>query len=119
MQLNPDDVQGIKQIHSLFRPFDYHCPRLLHIVFKTDFQKIILVVQPEKNHRHLVLRAVSGLAAVGLAIGGIVANRISAENNRSYYGYGGYGYGYDYGYSGEEEAADEAPCDDTAARRAA
>jgi capsular exopolysaccharide synthesis family protein len=69
---------------------------------------LILVVQPEKNHRRLVLRAVSGLAAVGLSIGGIVANRISEETNRGYYGYSGYGYGYGYGYGEvEEENADE------------
>ncbi len=67
---------------------------------------LILVVQPEKNHRRLVLRAVNGLAAIGVHIGGVVANRISTEKNSGYYGYGGYGYGYGYGY-GEPHAADE------------
>ena len=66
---------------------------------------LILVVQPEKNHRRLVLRAVAGLAAIGVHIGGVVANRISTEKNAGYYGYGGYGYGYGYGYS--ENAAGE------------
>ena len=55
---------------------------------------LILVVQPEKNHRRLVLRAVNGLAAIGVHIGGVVANRINTEKNSGYYGYGGYGYGY-------------------------
>jgi Mrp family chromosome partitioning ATPase len=72
---------------------------------------LILVVQPEKNHRRLVLRAVNGLAAVGLGIGGIVANRISSERNNGYYGYGGYGYGYGYGYGeAEEESSGEPIC---------
>jgi capsular exopolysaccharide synthesis family protein len=68
---------------------------------------LILVVQPEKNHRRLVLRTVNGLAAVGLGVGGIVANRIRAEKNGGYYGYGGYGYGYGYG-GADEEQVDEA-----------
>jgi len=60
---------------------------------------LILGVQPDKNHRRLVLRAVSGLAAVGVNILGIVANKIDSEKNKGY-GYGGYGYGYSYGYGG-------------------
>ena len=66
---------------------------------------LILVVQPEKNHRRLVLRAVNGLAAVGCQIGGIVANRIRLDKNAGYYGYGGYGLGYGYGYN--ENPSDE------------
>jgi capsular exopolysaccharide synthesis family protein len=69
---------------------------------------LILVVQPEKNHRRLVLRAVNGLAAIGVHIGGVVANRVSTEKNSGYYGYGGYGYGY--GYGDTENAAGE-ECD--------
>lgn len=67
---------------------------------------LILVVQPEKNHRRLVLRAIAGLAAIGIHIGGVVANRINTEKNSGYYGYGGYGYGYGYGY-GENHAGEE------------
>jgi capsular exopolysaccharide synthesis family protein len=72
---------------------------------------LILVVQPEKNHRRLVLRAVNGLAAIGVHIGGVVANRISTEKNSGYYGYGGYGYGYGYGYGENHggEDSDELP----------
>ncbi len=76
---------------------------------------LILVVQPEKNHRRLVLRAVNGLAAIGVHIGGVVANRISTEKNSGYYGYGGYGYGYGYGY-GENlggEESDQLPVEST------
>jgi Mrp family chromosome partitioning ATPase len=49
-----------------------------------------------------VLRAVHGLASIGVQIGGIVANKISDDARSGYYGYGGYGYGYGYGY-GEDE----------------
>ena len=68
---------------------------------------LILVVQPEKNHRRLVLRAVAGLAAIGVHVGGVVANRISTEKSAGYYGYSGYGYGYGYGYG--ETHGDEEP----------
>jgi capsular exopolysaccharide synthesis family protein len=72
---------------------------------------LILVIQPEKNHRRLVLRAVNGLAAIGLNVGGVVANRIDTEKSSSYYGYGGYGYGYGYGGLEEEEPGDDSPAD--------
>ena len=70
---------------------------------------IMLVIQPEKNHRRVVLRAVEDLRSLGVNLIGIVANRISSEKGGGYYGYGygaGYGYGYGYGYGtgyGEEE----------------
>ena len=56
---------------------------------------LILVVQPEKNHRRLVLRAVHALAALGVGLVGVVANRISDDQRGGYYGYGVYDYGYD------------------------
>jgi len=68
---------------------------------------LILVVQPEKNHRRLVLRAVNGLAAIGVQVGGIVANRINSDKGTGYYGYGGYGYGYGSGYGYAENASGE------------
>jgi len=66
---------------------------------------LILVVQPEKNHRRLVIRAVNGLASIGVNLIGVVANKISSEKGDAYYGYGGYGYGYGYGYREEEPVA--------------
>ncbi len=68
---------------------------------------LLLVVQPEKNHRRLVLRAVNALAALGVGLVGIVANRISDDQRSGYYGYGVYGYGYaeDTDYV-EEDASD-------------
>jgi polysaccharide biosynthesis transport protein len=73
---------------------------------------LILVIQPEKNHRRLVLRAVSGLSAIGVGLVGIVANKIRSERAGGYYGYGGYGYGYGLGYrdgygGNVDEAQDE------------
>jgi polysaccharide biosynthesis transport protein len=71
---------------------------------------LILVIQPEKNHRRLVLRAVGGLAAVGVDLIGIVANRIRDGRSGVYCGYGGYGYGYGsrdgYGSAGTDEDDD-------------
>lgn len=60
---------------------------------------LILVVHPEKNHRRLVIRAVASLAAMGVGLVGVVANRVG-ENEGDYYGYG-YGYG-----AGAEEPAE-------------
>lgn len=69
---------------------------------------LILVIQPEKNHRRLVLRAVASLASMGVGIMGLVANKIGGQVGTSYYGYGGYGYGYGYGYGAEQgENAEE------------
>jgi capsular exopolysaccharide synthesis family protein len=80
---------------------------------------LILVVQPEKNHRRLVLRAVNGLAAIGVHIGGVVANRISTEKNSGYYGYGGYGYGYGYGENQDGEENDPLPSESSQRLRVA
>jgi succinoglycan biosynthesis transport protein ExoP len=64
---------------------------------------MVLVVQPEKNHRRLVLRAADGLASIGVDLIGVVANRVG-EDSGGYYGYGqGYGYGYGYGHGHDEE----------------
>ena len=56
----------------------------------------ILVVQPEKNHRRLVIRAVDGLKTMGVEVLGVVANRVGGEKG-GYYGDDHYGYGYGYG----------------------
>lgn len=71
---------------------------------------LILVVQPEKNHRRMVLRAVSGLTAMGVGLIGIVANKVSNDQGSGYYGYGyGYGYGREgYGRSEDDSYTDEA-----------
>lgn len=66
---------------------------------------VMLVVQPHKNCRRLVIRAVDELQAAGLRLVGIVLNRLSAQSDHGYYGYG-YAYGYG-GAEGEEPAEDE------------
>jgi capsular exopolysaccharide synthesis family protein len=64
---------------------------------------VILVVQPEKNHRRLVIRAAEHLTALGVDTIGIVVNRVSEETG-SYDGYGyGYGYGLSYGYGDDDD----------------
>ncbi len=73
---------------------------------------VVMVVQPDKNRRRLVTRAVQSLAALKIPLLGIAINRVGAENDRGYYGYNG-GYSYGYGYAGEygadpEEAEGEA-----------
>ncbi|MCG8448233.1 MAG: polysaccharide biosynthesis tyrosine autokinase [Pirellulales bacterium] len=65
----------------------------------------ILVVQPEKNHRRSVMRAVESFQATGCRVLGVVANRLTNDSNG--YGYG-YGYGYSYGYGHHDEEEPEA-----------
>ena len=60
---------------------------------------LLMVVQPDRNHRRLVLRAIETLGMMQVNLVGIVANRVGDEKEGGYYGYGsGYGYGYGYGY---------------------
>ncbi len=71
---------------------------------------IMMVVQPEQNHRRVVLRAAENLQAMRVNLVGIVANRVGDERDSSYYGYGyGYGYGAGYGMDEEDEMHDEQP----------
>lgn len=67
---------------------------------------IMLVVQPEKNHRRLVLRAVESLQAFRVNLIGVIANRIT-DAKQGYYEYS-YGYGYGYGtHYGHDELVEE------------
>jgi polysaccharide biosynthesis transport protein len=67
---------------------------------------IVLVVQPKKNQRRLVMRAAEGLADVGVKLLGVVVNRVGGDQEDKIYGYGsGYGYGYGYGYGHDSEDA--------------
>jgi capsular exopolysaccharide synthesis family protein len=85
---------------------------------------LILVVQPKKNQRRLVMRAAESFTSVGITLLGVVVNRVSFEKGDSIYGYGGaygYGYGYGYGYAEGEgtTAADDAPAAEAATPRPA
>lgn len=62
---------------------------------------VILVVQPNKNHRRLVLRARDSLTSMKVVLGGVVANRVNVEKDEAYYGYG-----YGQGYADEDEETD-------------
>jgi capsular exopolysaccharide synthesis family protein len=76
---------------------------------------MLLVVQPDKNHRRSVIRAVEGVNAFECNLLGTVVNAVSEEDGASYYGYGGYGYGYSEGYGEtfeEEETQDVVLHDD-------
>ena len=76
---------------------------------------MLLVVQPAKNHRRMVIRSAESLLSLQVNLLGIVANRVGEESGSGYYGYGSYGYGYGYGYGeagyGEEE--EETPAEST------
>jgi polysaccharide biosynthesis transport protein len=81
---------------------------------------IVLVVQPKKNRRRLVMRAAESFSSIGVNLLGIVVNRIGGDKQDTIYGYGaehGYGYGYGYGHDANEEASTasaEGPGDDGA-----
>lgn len=75
---------------------------------------VVLVVQPNKSRRRLVMRAAETFSSAGIKLLGIVVNRVSAEGSDDVYGYGaGYGYGYGYGedqtQDGDEAASDTDP----------
>ncbi len=64
---------------------------------------VMLVVQPAKNRRRMLIRTIDSFSLLKIPILGVVVNRVDAEN-AYYYGYGeGYHYHYDYG-SQEPEA---------------
>jgi capsular exopolysaccharide synthesis family protein len=69
---------------------------------------VILVVQPVKNRRRLVMRVVERLGMMKIPLLGMVVNRTGSDAERGYYGYHDSGYGYGYGY-GEEYGNDEKP----------
>ncbi|MBN1908381.1 MAG: polysaccharide biosynthesis tyrosine autokinase [Pirellulales bacterium] len=55
---------------------------------------VILVVQPDKNRRHMVVRAIDSLVSLNIPVPGVVVNRIRPEHGQGYYGYeSGYSYG--------------------------
>ncbi|QDS99811.1 polysaccharide biosynthesis tyrosine autokinase [Adhaeretor mobilis] len=81
------------------------CPPVLAVsdaqIVGRHVDAAILVVRPEKNPRHMVIRAVESFQSTNCEVLGIVANGLTTEM-------GGYGYGYGYGYGHEEEAEESA-----------
>ena len=83
---------------------------------------VILVVQPQKNRRRLVVRAAEAFTSVGIDLIGVVINRIGNDTKDSVYGYGteyGYGYGYGYGAGYGQDAHDDNPRTTPVPRRVA
>ncbi len=71
---------------------------------------MVLVVQPQKNHRRIVLRAAEQLQAMRVNVLGTVVNRVDESGE---YGYGyGYGYGEEYGADYDDEV-DATPFEET------
>ena len=66
---------------------------------------LVLVVQPRKNQRRMVVRAAESFTSLNINLLGVVLNRISTETGEDGYAYG-YGYGYGYG-AGYGQDADE------------
>jgi capsular exopolysaccharide synthesis family protein len=77
---------------------------------------VIMIVQPQKNHRRRVLRAAANVSSLGVRLLGVVVNVVSNEEQSGYYGYGGdYGYGYGYGADnqyGYDSVYEEQPHDE-------
>jgi len=59
---------------------------------------LLLVVQPHKNRRRMVLRAAESFHLLKIPVLGIVVNRVGSQEDRGYYGYSS-GYGYSYSYA--------------------
>jgi succinoglycan biosynthesis transport protein ExoP len=68
---------------------------------------VVLVVQPAKNRRRMVMRCVESFAVLRIPLLGVVVNRIGTAKDGGYYGYGygGY-YGYEYAYRYGEDSDD-------------
>ena len=72
----------------------------------------VVVVQPDKNRRRMVVRATESLTSLKIPLLGVIVNRVGAESDRGYYGYGsGYGYGYEPAYAADEDDVDDVPED--------
>ena len=113
---NPSELLSSRRLDELIAWCDSHydqvlidCPPVLAasdaavVGQRTD--GIILVVQPEKSHRRMVLRCREELLRMHVRLFGVVANRVTAHAG-SEYGYG-YGYGNEYGDNDESNEPDE------------
>jgi Mrp family chromosome partitioning ATPase len=75
---------------------------------------VMLVLQPKKNRRRLVMRAAESFVALGVNLLGVVVNRIGDDKADAIYGYGadagyGYGYGHDEPQTATATAGEAAP----------
>ncbi len=67
---------------------------------------VLLVFQPAKTTRRMILRTVESFALLRIPVVGVVLNRIDSREG-GYYGYEYYGYGYESYYGQEQEVAEE------------
>jgi Mrp family chromosome partitioning ATPase len=68
---------------------------------------VVLVLQPEKNHRRLVLRVVENLRAMQVSLIGIVANRVGRPSGSAFVTHE---YAYEsYDYRSDEEEPTSVP----------
>ncbi len=67
---------------------------------------VVLVVQPAKNHRRVLIRTVKSFTLLKIPVFGVVVNRVDAGNSY-YYGYNG---AYHYDYTPNETTQQQ--CDD-------
>ncbi|MCS7237108.1 MAG: polysaccharide biosynthesis tyrosine autokinase [Thermoguttaceae bacterium] len=69
---------------------------------------VLLVIQPAKTTRRMILRTVESFQLLRIPVVGVVLNRIDSREG-GYYGYEYYGYGYDshYGEDHEEHEVSE------------
>jgi capsular exopolysaccharide synthesis family protein len=72
---------------------------------------LMLVVQPQKSHRRLVVRAVEEARSVGLNLIGVIVNRLTNDSGQAYYGEA-YGYGYGYGSTYHDAVDQDEPASD-------
>lgn len=69
---------------------------------------VLLVVEPQKNARRLIMRVAETFSTLQVKVLGIVANRLSRDGGGHYYGYGyGYGYGHTYGYGHDDDREED------------
>ena len=68
---------------------------------------VIVLVQPAKNRRRAVMRAIERLAIMGIPVLGLVVNRADSKEDHAYYDYD-YGYGYHYDYGASDNRSDQA-----------
>ena len=115
---DPSELLGMRRMADLLTWAEQHydqvlidCPPILAASDATIVGRlvdgVILVVQPSKNHRRVILRGADELSRMKVNVAGVVVNRVEEQEDQGYYGSYGYGYGYGYGVEYGTEDADD------------
>ncbi len=83
---------------------------------------VLFVVQPQRNHRRVVIRASETLRSLKINVMGIVANLMGDHEESGYYGYDedfGYAYRYESRYEDDDDLEETVDDDDSVAPRRA